>query len=718
MANGQIYTTDTEDDELDAESGASASTSEQGRAGVDPVHRGPGRPEGALGKTTRQDERLQSSDFYFLRAVLEKIDHKKAAERYLTHRGPMDRRTAVVYEKRLRREMQRSINSLQDVSLIKEARQHLERLDAPAQVVRLGPSLEEFARKFDEDMYTERELLELYTEEYGVSPGGAGDTAGVSLKSKIVGLNWLRGKLSVEPVGSEPCDLWIDAGIAQSVRQYGVLTLADLANWINLTGRRWYDKTPGVGRVRARRLLIFLLQNEETIGVTLSARVRVRLEEQYQLPSDDGGQPVAQAGTSSTSNSLSVPSVAVGVQSFALVPMESLSWPAALLGADGQFRGRGPNTYGASNDAEALLRWFDTLKEKSAATQESYRRAVERLVLWALLERRCALSSLTTQDFDAFKAFLRDPPAHWVSRFPVMRFSADWRPLRGPMGDASLKQTMSAVATLYTDWLTCGYISANAVASVRTSRRKELRMDVMRSFAEQDLAIIRSTWQAMAESAAKRRMRAIILLLQTAGLRRREAVSLTWGMLAPVRLDNKISTTWAVTFIGKGGRERIVPIKDETMQALESHYQDRLALIQAGTLPYSHMSKEDTPLLSVLDDRLTWSEGGPGMTPGDARRDGNPTGALSAGRLHGILKAFFAKVAQRPEMMQGQANFLKASAHWLRHTFAHQALAASGGDLGSVQQLLGHADISTTGIYTKADLAARVAAVSGVQGAL
>lgn len=716
MATGQIYTTDAEDDDLESGVHCPASSGDAGRDGVAPQRRSPGRPAGALGKTTRQDERLQSSDFYFLRAVLEKIDHKKAAERYLTHRGPMDRRTAVAYEKRLRREMQHSINSLQDVSLIKEARQQLERLDAPAQVVRLGPSLEEFARQFDEDMYSEKELLELYMEEYGVSPGGAGDTAGVSLKSKIAALNWLRGKLSVEPVGSEPCELWIDAGIARSVRQYGVLTLADLANWINLTGRRWYDKTPGVGRVRARRLLIFLLQNEETIGVTISPRVRVRLEEQYQLPSDDVVQAAVSVDIARPGSGLSLPSASVaGVQSFALVPLESLSWPAALLGTDGQFRGRGPNTYGASNDAEALLRWFDTLKEKSAATQESYRRAVERLILWALLERRCALSSLTTQDFDAFKAFLRDPPAHWVSRFPVMRFSSDWRPLRGPMGDASLKQTMSAVATLYTDWLTCGYISANAVASVRTSRRKELRMDVMRSFAEQDLAAIRATWQVMDEGAAKRRLRAIILLLQTAGLRRNEAVSLTWGMLAPVRIDNKISATWAVTFIGKGGRERIVPIKDETMQALESHYQDRLALIQSGSLPYSHMSKQDTPLLSVLDDRLTWSEGGPGMTPGDARRDGNPTGALSAGRLHGILKAFFARVAQRPELMQGQASFLKASAHWLRHTFAHQALAASGGDLGSVQQLLGHADISTTGIYVKADLAARVAAVQGVQ---
>jgi site-specific recombinase XerD len=703
----RVYTVDVEED---APSAVQAVEPEAAKP-----KRPRGRPPGALGKTTRTDERLQSSDFYFLRAVTEKIDHKEAAERYLAHRGPMDRRTAIAYEKHLRREMQRNINAVQDVAAHKEASRQLGYLDAPAAVVRIGPSLEEFAQRFDADMYSEAELIELYVDEYGVTPGGAGDTGGVSPKAKLQALNWLQSKFAVEPVGGEPCELWIEKGIATEVRTFGVLTLADLVNWINLTGRRWADKLPKVGRVRARRLMVFLLQNEESIGVRISPRVRIALEDRYQLP---GTAMPADALAPLPSTSLVRAPVLGVAQSVGIVPLENLSWPAALLGVDGTFRSASPNTYGASSDAEALQQWFEALKEKSPQTQESYRRAVERLVLWAIVEKRRALSSLTTQDIGEFKDFLRDPPAHWVNRLPVMRFSAEWRPLRGPMGDTSLKQTMSAVATLYNDWLNCGYLSANAVASVRSTKRTELRMDVTRSFTEEDLAAIRATWIELPDGPSKRRMRAVMLLLQTSGLRRAECVSLTWGQLAPIVVENRLSGMMGVKFIGKGDKEREVPIKEETLQALEAHYQDRLALIAAGVLPYGHMSKEDTPLLSVLDDRLTFSEGGPGMTPADARREGNATGALSAGRLYGILKGFFRKVASRPDLGDRQKHFLKASTHWLRHTFAHQALAATDKDLPVVQQLLGHADIGTTGIYVKADMTARLAAVSGIKSAL
>src|SRR5690606_41309343 len=59
-----------------------------------------------------------------------------------------------------------------------------------------------------------------------------------------------------------------------------------------------------------------------------------------------------------------------------------------LLGDDGLFRSHRPNTLKAHTDREAVQAWFATLAEKSAATQDSYRRAVERLILWALVERQ------------------------------------------------------------------------------------------------------------------------------------------------------------------------------------------------------------------------------------------------------------------------------------------------------------------------------------------
>lgn len=170
------------------------------------------------------------------------------------------------------------------------------------------------------------------------------------------------------------------------------------------------------------------------------------------------------------------------------------------------------------------------------------------------------------------------------------------------------------------------------------------------------------------------------------------------------------SALWA-----RGGRERVAPLQPVTYAALEDHYQDRLALIESGALSqYAGQAREDVPLLSVLDERLTrGSAGSEGDMPSNARRSLNATGALSAQRLHGILKGFFRHV-QSHEAAKN-TDFAKASAHWMRHTFAHQTLQASGKNLTVVQQLLGHADISTTALYLKADMSARVETVMGVR---
>ncbi|MNZ77758.1 Tyrosine recombinase XerD [compost metagenome] len=140
--------------------------------------------------------------------------------------------------------------------------------------------------------------------------------------------------------------------------------------------------------------------------------------------------------------------------------------------------------------------------------------------------------------------------------------------------------------------------------------------------------------------------------------------------------------------------------------------------MESGALSYyADLPQSECPLLGILDERLALGQPGTvGDLASNASRQANPNGALSAARLHGVLKSFFRQVQQQPGA--GNTDFLKASAHWLRHTFAHQSLRASGKDLAVVQQLLGHADISTTGIYVKADMASRVAAVLGVEAAV
>lgn len=660
-----------------------------------------GRPPGAKAKIASAGARISASETSFLRAVLQGIDEKLAANRYLLHLGSMDRRAAGAYREQLEQRIELALQNLPDRE---QGMRILAQLLAQATPTPELPTLEEFAAGFAEDMFSEKELIELYREQLGDRVQGAGPTAAEILRGKLEALHWVQSHVAQHPQGTDPAQLWLDAAICAKLRVHGVLSLGDAIGWINLQGRRWYAQLPGVGRTRAQRVLLWLSDHQEAIGVRIHHRIAQEMIYAEFTP--------AATLLPAALGSPATPEI------FGLVPLETLAWPLEMLGDDGLFRSHRPNTLKAHTDREAVEAWFATLAEKSAATQDSYRRAIERLVLWALVERRTTLSSLATEDFLAFKEFLRAPPAHWCQKAPVTKGSEDWRPLRGPLAELSIRQTMSAIATMYRDWHASGYLDANAVASVRGSKRRDMQMDVMRSFSNQALQAIRTTLQEMPDGAVKRRLRAALLLLQTAGLRRAEAVNMTWGHIERVRLDNMESDIWALRFAGKGNRERMVPLKPETLQALEAHYQDRLALTASGALAsYADMPKKDCPLLGVLDERLAMgNDGTVGDLASNARREANATGALSAARLHGVLKNFFRQVQQQPGA--GDTDFLKASAHWLRHTFAHQSLRSSGKDLAVVQQLLGHADISTTGIYVKADMSSRVAAVLGVEAAV
>ena len=72
----------------------------------------------------------------------------------------------------------------------------------------------------------------------------------------------------------------------------------------------------------------------------------------------------------------------------------------------------------AANDRQAIEAWIEARAAGNENTQRAYRREAERLLLWAIFERRKAMSSLTVEDAMAYRAFLRDPKPldRWVSR--------------------------------------------------------------------------------------------------------------------------------------------------------------------------------------------------------------------------------------------------------------------------------------------------------------
>lgn len=155
------------------------------------------------------------------------------------------------------------------------------------------------------------------------------------------------------------------------------------------------------------------------------------------------------------------------------------------------------------------------------------------------------------------------------------------------------------------------------------------------------------------EGPAGRRLVALLEVLYATGLRVGELVRLP---AAAAKTDPRF-----LVVRGKGGGERVVPLGEPARAAL------------AGYLP---VRRRFTP----AGRESRW------LFPSPRARAGH----LSRERVGQLLKALALDAGLDPG---------KVSAHVLRHAFATHLLAR-GADLRSVQQMLGHADISTTQIYT------------------
>lgn len=626
-----------------------------------------------------------------------------------------------------------NFNKTSEVNDLRSGRHHVESGPPAAKL----PTLEAFAAEFPEDMYSEAELLELYLERYpqaadppaaaAVAPPlavllpapaiGAAQVLPISVKRKeeststisplasapaaprpklqvdarLAMLDQLAPLVAVAPGPDSPIPLWFGEKLGAALRaDHGLTTLAQLAAFINATGNRWYERVAGLGRARALRLVAWLAQHEAAIGVALRARTLALVQPRAQV---DLARAHAQKHDllALARPARALADAADAALSYALVPLDEFYWPPALLGVDGRFRGGAINTLDAKNDREAFTAWFQgTIKKRSPATQDVARRAIERLVLWALLERRCALSSLSANELNAFVAFLYAPPAHWCTTERVLRVSKDWRPLRGPLDEQSVRQIVIVVRQLYAAWHAAGYLAMNPAHGLSYRRARDAdeaaappqaqpaqAMDVGRSFAEQDLLAMRRELEAMPDDEFRRRLRAILSLFLESGLRRAEVDGLTLGTPEPVRTANEPNDVMKMRVVAKGNKVREVLIMRSTLAALEAHYADRLRLIEEGMLPasYAKIKREEAPAIGILREGRKAYVAGPGLTPADAPRQPNLTGRLASGSIAIILKEYFARVASREDMACRRDHFQAASAQWLRHTFTQRVLA-------------------------------------------
>ncbi len=215
----------------------------------------------------------------------------------------------------------------------------------------------------------------------------------------------------------------------------------------------------------------------------------------------------------------------------------------------------------------------------------------------------------------------------------------------GGLAGTSLQRALSALRTLFAHLLEAGRIRHNPARGVRAPKSprklpKALDVDLVERLVTLD-----------EDSPLGRRDRAILELFYSSGLRLSELTGLD--------LDKFDQRQAEVRVRGKGDKERIVPVGRHAMAALANWLAVRgqLADTEETALFVSSRGQRMSPR-SVQQRLREW-----------ARRRGLPV------HVH---------------------------PHMLRHSFASHLLESSG-DLRAVQELLGHANLSTTQVYTHLD---------------
>lgn len=226
---------------------------------------------------------------------------------------------------------------------------------------------------------------------------------------------------------------------------------------------------------------------------------------------------------------------------------------------------------------------------------------------------------------------------------------------RDGLAASTAARRLSALKRFYRFLLKEGRTSSDPSASLSGPRKARALPKVL---SEADVEALFEAAQAL-DGAAGLRARALLELLYAGGLRVSELVGLPLSA---------VSSAEAVVVVrGKGGKERLVPLTEPAMDAVAAYRQVRS----------EHLPGKAAPTRRRAEAFLFPSNSAAG-------------GHITRERFAQILKQLALEAGLDPA---------KVSPHVLRHAFATHLLA-HGADLRSVQTLLGHADVSTTEIYT------------------
>lgn len=283
--------------------------------------------------------------------------------------------------------------------------------------------------------------------------------------------------------------------------------------------------------------------------------------------------------------------------------------------------------------------------------QQLFRDAVARFVTYLSAVRNLSTNTVRAYatDLDAF--------CDWVEREGVQPLEISHRQLRRYLSELSrarystktINRHLSAIRSLYRWMLHEGLTDKDSAAAVVSPK---IAKTLPKTMSDEDASALLDTCDV--KDVVGLRDRAFLELLYASGARISEISQLD---VRDIDLSSK-----QVRLFGKGSKERIVPLYESCIQWIERYKRDARPQLVAH------------------------------------RKDGAQTSALFVSTRGNRMSASALRTCfERHAVLSGLDEAL--TPHAMRHTYATELLAG-GADLRSVQELLGHASLSTTQIYT------------------
>lgn len=657
--------------------------------------------------------KLHVGHFAFMRAVVQGVDQRESWNRYLRAEGESsDQRLVRATVAWIRDEFAAAARREDRFGTARLVRMDVARIADP--VLDL-PSLEVFAESQGLDDFSQAEQIAAYETAYGTVTARQ-KRRGRLINRQLEALRWLEELIAQPPAAGDAVSAWLNPTLAGLLEAADIFTLAQLVDRINGIGRRWYSGIAAMGEGKAERIVAWLRQHESSTGLVLG---RHTVFARRQLFSHELAQVVAPASD--------------------VRPLEKLVVPAELDGSFGQFRRpQAQCLLKATNDYQAVLAWLRskhglTGEQKTALkagrrqrdsgieqsldwlqmlsnTQRAYRKEAERFLLWAIVERGRALSSMNNEDCVAYRDFIANPlpKARWCADRSRERWSPLWRPFEGPLSASAQRQAITILKNLYGFLVDQNYLMGNPWSAVGVPRTSGAKVNAGRSFTLSQWDFVQGQLGMLGDTSSNRRLSFALPLLYSTGLRLSELVAarvddLQWVEFPADSRDEEPLEGWLLTVVGKAQKEREVPVPTEVVALLSSYLESR-GLDADPAAP----SNQGAFLLGLAVDS---AERAAGLHEG---RPVDPRQGVAATTFYAQLKAFFAgcaDVLRSAKDAKGADRFTRASTHWMRHSHASHAIAG-GMPIEVAQQNLGHASLATTTIYVTTEKRRRMQAVS------